>query len=79
MKIIAFSEFRKLNNNDLDEMLPLLVTFNGIPVGIMGKIEETISLGDMHPRVRQQFKAREAQIRLGMPPAEKVDAPISRI
>ena len=67
MNVLSISEFRRETGERLLELAPIKLLSNGEPVGFFGKIEDFIYIGDFHPRVRIQFKAKEQMIRQGMP------------
>ena len=70
MNTITKSEFTKLSAEELQKVIPLVLTIDGAPVAMIVNPADIIYLGDLHPRVRVQFKAREVQVRAGMPRGE---------
>ena len=67
MNVLSISEFRRETGEKLLELAPIKLLSNGEPVGFFGKIEDFIYIGDLHPRVRIQLKAKEQMIRQGIP------------
>ncbi len=66
MNSITFSELRRLSSEKLAPLLPLAITYNEIPIALIGKEDEMVVLTGMNINVRQQFKAREKMIRAAM-------------
>lgn len=74
MQIIPLSEFRRLTGKEaVQSVSPCAISFDGQIVGYFCNIEDVLFLGDMHPRVRRQFRAQEAKVRMGMPTPKRVD------
>lgn len=73
--------FRKMKLEEIKASLPILVTWDGAPLGIFSNPEDVITISDLDPTVRAQFKAREAYIRAAMAPpiyvAEVVPEPLA--
>ncbi len=67
MKTVSLSEFRSMRVADIKENLPLQITAESEILGTFGKADGFIYIGDMHPRVQNQFKNREQLVRQGMP------------
>ena len=67
MNVLSISEFRRETGKSLLELAPIKLLSEGEPVGFFGKIEDFVYIGDFHPRVKIQFKAKEQLIRQGMP------------
>ena len=67
MNIITWSKLKTTPRAEIEAMMPLTVTFDGEPVGIFSKAGDVIVIGDMHPRVQMQLRAREQLARKGMP------------
>ena len=72
MNTINVSVFRSLTVEKMREAMPFTLLADGEPIAVVSKAEDVIVISDMHPRVRIQFKAKEAVIRRGMPKPEKV-------
>ncbi len=67
LRKMPVSEFRKLNKKELQQVAPVILTFDGEVIGHFCEVDEVVVIGDMHPRVQRQFKAREQLVRRGMP------------
>lgn len=63
MKEMPFSEFKATGVARLLELCPILITYNGEPAFVVGKIEDTVNLSGMHPYAKRRFKLQEAKIR----------------
>jgi len=74
MNQISVSEFRKLSLLAMRAIKPVIVTFDGDPVGIFCDPAKIIVIEDLHPRVQIQLRALEKKARSGMPRTEKVVA-----
>jgi hypothetical protein len=66
MNVISVTEFRKLSMPKIKELMPLKLLADGEPVAFVGHVDDFIYIGDMHPRVQNQFRAREELVRSGM-------------
>lgn len=66
MKAINKADLRLITNPELKEILPVILLGNGEPVCVLVKPEDVVVIGDMHPAVRRQFKAKERLVRNGM-------------
>jgi len=74
MRIIPVSEFRRLVGKEaLQAISPCALTHDGEVVGYFGSAGDFLFIGDLHIRVRQQFRALENKVRLGMPKPERAD------
>lgn len=71
MRTHAIKDFRNQSKEDLLASLPCEITWNCEPIFICHNSKDMIYIGDMHPRVRQMFKAMENKVRLGMPKDEQ--------
>lgn len=71
MKEIPIGEFKILKKEEIEKYSPIAVTFNGEPFGVFSALENIIYIGDLHPRVQQNFRAMEKKVRAGMPPNER--------
>lgn len=71
MNTISRADFTRLNNEDAKSIMPVTLLYDGEPYAVVCKLEDVIFLGDLHPRVRIQFKAKEAVIRRGMAKKEE--------
>lgn len=67
MNVLSLSEFRKLSATNLKKVTPCRITADGSEVGVFGAGEDFIFIGDLHPRVKVQFHAKEKLVRKGMP------------
>ncbi len=67
MNIMSWSDFINLPPEKRKEVLPTVVTMDGEPYGLVAPPDDVVYIGDMHPRVKIQLKAREALARKGMP------------
>lgn len=72
MNTVNVSVFRSLTVEKMRGLMPFTLLADGEPIAVVSKAEDVIVISDMHPRVRIQFKAKEAMIRRGMPKPEKV-------
>jgi len=73
MKDIMWSGFIHMGGRDAQEQAPFRVLFEGEPIGIFSRVEDVMVMSDLHPRVQQQFRAREQLVRRGMPKPERID------
>jgi hypothetical protein len=67
VNVISFSDFKKSSKEEIARLMPIRITFDGEPLGIFGQEDKFIYIGDMHPRVQTQMKAKEQLVRTGMP------------
>jgi len=74
MKEMSLSEFRRLTVQESKDVLPLILTAEGTPFAVIGKIDELIILSDLHIRVQNQLRALEQKVRLSMPAPVKIFA-----
>jgi len=72
MRSISKSNFIKADPEFIKKNLPMVITFNGEPIYIVGSPDKTICMDDMHPNVVRMLKAREAIVRKGMPQAAHI-------
>ena len=72
MNTITWSNFKPKTRAELEELMPVAVSFDGDIVGIFSKADDVIVVGDMHPRVQIQLRAKEQLVRRGMPNPEKI-------
>ena len=70
MKTIAYSDFAKLGGEGLKTCTPVIVTYDGKPVGVFCSLDGVIVVEDLHPRVRNNLRAQEKLARAGMPKDE---------
>jgi len=73
MKTVNITILRRMSVEEILGMMPVTVLSDGEPMGVLSKSEDVIVIGDLHIRVRNQFRAREAVVRRGMPKPEKVE------
>lgn len=66
MNVLTLSEFKKRNATEVKELAPIKILSDGEPMGFFGSFEDFIYIGDMHPRVKIQLRAREQLVRRGM-------------
>lgn len=66
MKTITFGEMKRMDGEEFKALMPVTITFNGEAIAIMDKPENVIVVGDLHPRVRDQFLAKSKFIRTSM-------------
>jgi len=67
MNVLTKSEFNRKPASEVLELAPIKILSDGEPIGFFGKLEDFIYIGDFHPRVRIQFRAKEQLVRKGMP------------
>lgn len=72
MKVMSWSEFRRLAVAELDDVLPLLVIRDGEPAYVIGKHDETIVLSDLAPLAQRNFRAMNNRIRTAMGQPERL-------
>ena len=72
MKTIGMADFRRMNTEQLKEVMPLLVTFDGEPWAYFVDAKDIIVVSDLHIRVRNNLRAQEKRARIGMPQVEKI-------
>ena len=70
MKTISCSEFRKLGKEELEAIKPVVITFDGMPIGVFCSPSKVIVIEDLHPRVQMMLRAQEQKARAGMPKAD---------
>jgi len=71
MKKVSYSDFGKLGKAGIEALgLPILITFDGKPFGVLSSLDGVIVVEDLHPRVRIMLRAQEAKARAGMPKEE---------
>ena len=74
MKLIPISEFRRLAGKEgLQAVSPCAITVDGDVVGYFGSADDFLFVADLHIRVRNQFRALEKKVRMGMPKPERAD------
>ena len=66
MNTTPVSKFRMLSKEDMLELRPVILTFDGEPIGVFADPNGVVVIEDMHPAVRQSFRAKENVIRSGM-------------
>jgi len=66
MNVLTKSEFNRKPASEVLELAPIKILSDGELIGFFGKLEDFIYIGDMHPRVKIQLKAREQLARTGM-------------
>jgi len=67
MNVLTLSEFRKEKTDKVLELAPIKIISDGQPIGFFGKLEDFMYIGDLHPRVKIQLRAKEELARQGMP------------
>ena len=70
MKTINCSDFRKLKKGELEAIKPVIITFDGLPIGLFCSPDKVIVLEDLHIRVQNMLRAQEKRARIGMPKTE---------
>jgi len=73
MNDISWSDFIHLPGARAKEVAPVRILFEGEPFAVFSKVEDVMIMSDLHPRVQQQFRAREQLVRRGMPKPERID------
>ena len=56
-----------MNKQEIIEAMPCTILSDGEPIAVLSKAEDVIVISDLHIRVRNQLRAREAVVRRGMP------------
>ena len=74
MKVLPISELRRLSGTEMKDAAPIIVTIEGKEELILAGINDVIVINDLHPRLRNRFKAMEKRARIGMPAPIKVIA-----
>ena len=72
MHTIASTALRRMTGEEIKAILPVIVTWNEIPLYIAGGLDNTIVMDDLSLPVRRQLKAKEALARSGMPKPERI-------
>lgn len=72
MNKLSLSDFRALSTTKTKKVLPCLILIENEFEFYAGAAEDFIFIGDMHPAVRNQFRAKEALVRQGMPKPTKI-------
>lgn len=68
MNTMPVSEFKKLTVKQMLNILPIVLTADGKSFGVViGQLKDVVVIGDLHPRVRNRFRAMEEKVRRGMP------------
>ena len=67
MKTMSKTEIQKLPKDQFKLVMPVIVTSDGDPVGILGDPDEFIYVGKIHPRIRFQINGLLLQARGGKP------------
>jgi len=67
MNVLTKSEFNRKPASEVVELAPIKILLDGEPIGFFGRVEDFIYIGDFHPRVKIQFRAKEQLVRKGMP------------
>ncbi len=74
MRSITKSQLEnRTSKEELKSMLPCWMTYGPDTVCLMCAPEDIIYIGDLHPRVRNQFKAKEELVRRGMSKQSTLD------
>jgi hypothetical protein len=73
MNILTMSDFKRKTNEELKKLMPIKLTHNGEVFCFVGQAEDFIFIGDLHPRVKIQFRAKEQMVRKGMPKDTTID------
>ena len=66
MNVLPRSMVRTKSIEELKELMPLKITADGEIFAVMADPEDIIVVGDLHPRVQIQLKAKEKLARSGM-------------
>lgn len=67
MKAFSISTFKRMTAGEILDQLPCVLTSDNKAVCICANPDEIVVIQDMAPLVQKQFKAKEAQVRNGMP------------
>lgn len=73
MNITTTTDLKKIAGRDLPNLSPIAVTFDGEVVAYIVKPEDVIIIGDLHPRVKKQFRAQEQKVRRGMANPRRIE------
>ena len=66
MNVLTKTEFNRKPATEIVELAPIKILSDGEPIGFFGNIKDFIYVGDLHPRVKIQLRAREELVRKGM-------------
>ncbi len=66
MNTIMRKELSVATTEEIIKRCPAWLTHDGTPYALVCLPEQIIYIGDLHPRVQHQLRAREAQVRHGM-------------
>jgi hypothetical protein len=72
MKRITLGDLRHLKAEDLDAIMPAVLSINGEDKFLMGKPSDMAVIGDLHPHLKGKINALITRARMGMAPVEKV-------
>jgi len=72
MKTTGMADFRRMSKEQMDEAVPLVITYDGEPTFVLTKPDGVVVVEDLHPRVRNMLRALEKRARAGMAPSEKI-------
>lgn len=74
-KIISLNDLRHRKADELDEIVPAMLTVNGEEKYVVAPIDQVLVIGDLHPRLKIKLRAIIARARRGMPKPEKYYPP----
>ena len=67
MQRLPMSKLKSMPAQEIEEAVPLMITVDMADRFVLCKPEDIIYIGDLHPRVKNSFKAIEQKVRVGMP------------
>lgn len=74
MNILSWSEIRKLSAAEMQTLLPITITIEGVPLLALDNAADVLTLSDLHPGMQSKLRGLSALGRAGMPPPQKVYA-----
>lgn len=68
MNIVTWRDIQRANTESIKDLLPCIVTVQGVPTFMLGSYDKTVALDDLHVRVQAMIRNIERRARAGMPP-----------
>ncbi len=72
MNTLPWSDCKRLNVDELKQIMPLMVTADGVPLFLADNPDQVIGMSDLHPRVRNMLRGIEGKARVGQPGITRV-------